>query len=96
MLALAGCRPWAMSDSELVTAVDRAHALVVEAQAVLLRLLQQVDVRKTASAVSASSAGVWYRNRHRVAIRSAHRLVRIANRVEAAPQVLGDAVAGGA
>jgi hypothetical protein len=95
LLALAERRPWAMSGPDLVAAVDEAHGLVVEAQALLLRLLRQVDVEKTASAVSASSAGVWYRNRHRVAIGSAHRFVRIAKRVAAAPEVLGEAVADG-
>jgi hypothetical protein len=94
--ALAERRPWAMSGPELVVAVDQANALVVEAQALLLRLLRQVDVEKTASAVSASSAAVWYRNRHRVAIGGAYRLVRVAKRVAAAPEVLGAAVACGA
>jgi hypothetical protein len=41
----------------------------------LLRLVRQVDVQKRASAVSASSAAVWYRNRHRVGIGGAHRLL---------------------
>jgi hypothetical protein len=96
LLALAARRPWAMSGPELVTAVDQAHGLVVEAQSLLLRLLRQVDVQKRASAASASSAAVWYRNRHRVGIGGAHRLVRIAKRVAAAPEVLGEAVACGA
>jgi hypothetical protein len=96
LLALAGRRPWAMSGPELVAAVDEAHGLVVEAQALLLRLLRQVDVEKTASAVSASAAAVWYRNRHRVGIGGAHRIVRVAKRVAAAPEVLGEAVACGA
>jgi hypothetical protein len=39
---------------------------------------------------------VWYRNRHLVAIRSAHRLVRLAKRIDAAPAVVGEAVASGA
>jgi len=96
LLALAGCRPWAMSGDELVAALDQAHGLRSEAEALLLRLLRQIDVQKSASAVSASSAGVWYRNWHRIGIRSAHRLVRIAKRVEAAPEVVGEAVACGA
>jgi hypothetical protein len=93
--ALAERRPWAMSDTELVAALDLAHELRLEVEAVTLRLLREIDLRKTASVVSASSAAVWYRDRHRVAIRSAHRLVRLAKRVEAAPAVLGEAVACG-
>jgi len=49
-------------------------------------------VQKRATVVSASSASVWYR----VGVRSAHRLVRVAKRVAAAPEVVGEAVAGGA
>jgi hypothetical protein len=94
--ALAGCRPWAMSDDELVAAFDAAHGLRVEAEAVSLRLLREIDVRKTASNFSASSASVWYRNRHLVSIRTAHKLVRLAKRIDAAPDVVGDAVASGA
>jgi len=96
LLALAARRPWAMSGGELVATLDQAHGLRVEAEALMLRLLRQIDVQRRASVVSASSASVWYRDRHRVAIRSAHRLVRIAKRVEAAPEVLGEAVACGA
>jgi hypothetical protein len=96
LLALAERRPWAMSGPELVAALDEAHALRVEVDALMLRLLRQIDVEKTASAVSASSTGVWYRNRHRVGIGGAHRLVRVAKRVAAAPDVLGEAVAFGA
>jgi hypothetical protein len=95
LLALAARRPWAMSGPELVAAFDEAHALRVEIDALILRLLRQIDVEKTASAVSASSAAVWYRNRHRVGIGGAHRLVRVAKRVAAAPDVLGEAVADG-
>jgi hypothetical protein len=95
LATLLQCRPWALSDTELVAALDLAHALRVEAEAVSGRLLREIDVRKTASAVGASSAAVWYRNRHLVSIRSAHRLVRLAKRIDAAPQVVGEGVAGG-
>jgi hypothetical protein len=96
LLALAGCRPWAMSAEELVAALDLVHAVRVEAEALTLRLLRQLDLRKAASAVSASSAAVWYRNRHRVAIRSTHRWVRVAKRIDAAPEVVGAGVESGA
>jgi hypothetical protein len=64
LVALAECRPWALSDPELVAALDLAHALRVEAEAVSIRLLREFDARKAAAAVGASSTAVWYRNRH--------------------------------
>jgi hypothetical protein len=63
---------------------------------VVLRYARRLDLLRAASKHSASSTAVWYRNRHRVGIRSTHRLVRIAKRVEAAPAVVGGAVACGA
>src|SRR5262245_27553847 len=93
LLALAQRRPWAMSGGELVAAFDAAHALKVEAEAIMLRLVRQIDRERTASAVAAPSAAVWYRNRHRPAIRTTHRWVQVARRVDRAPQVVGDAVA---
>jgi hypothetical protein len=66
LVALAECRPWALSDAELVAALDLAHALRVEAEAVSVRLLREFDARKAAAAVGSSSTAVWYRNRHLV------------------------------
>jgi hypothetical protein len=57
--------------------------LTVEAQVALVRFTLEIDARKAASNTSASPTGVWYRNRHRVGIRSAHRLVRLAKRIAA-------------
>jgi hypothetical protein len=61
----------------------------------LVRFVREIDVRRTASRFSASSASVWLRSRHRVSIRSAHKLVRLAKRIDAAPAVVGDGVASG-
>jgi len=96
LLALAERRPWAMSGDELMAALDEAHALRLEVEAVTLRLIRQIEKVKSASALAASSAAVWYRNRHRISIRSAHRWVKVAKRVDAAPAVVGDGVASGA
>ena len=89
-------RPWAMSTPELVDAVDVVQALVVEANAVLLRLVREVDARGVAKEQGASSTAVWLRDRHRVSVRSAHRLVKTAAALDAAPPVVGEAVAAGA
>jgi hypothetical protein len=95
LAVLSAMRPRALSDAELVAAVDLAHALRIEADAVSLRLLREFDARNAAAAAGASSAAVWCRNRHLVSIRSAHRLIRLAKRVDAAPAVVGEAVADG-
>jgi hypothetical protein len=96
LAVLSRARPWALSDEALVAGFDALHALTVEAQAALVRFTVEIDARKAASKASASSTGVWYRNRHRVGIRSAHRLVRLAKRIEAAPAVVAEGVAVGA
>jgi hypothetical protein len=74
LAVLSQTRPWALSEDALLAGFDALHALVTEAQAALVRFVREIEVRKTAAAHSASSAAVWYRNRHRVAIRSTHRL----------------------
>jgi hypothetical protein len=70
---LSEARPWAMSSAELVAAVDLAHSLAVEADAVLQRLICEVDVRDLPTADGASSTAVWLRNRYRMSIGAASR-----------------------
>jgi hypothetical protein len=86
---------WVMSPEQVVAGLDEAHAVLMEAQAVFLRYARQVDLLRCASKASASSTAVWMRDRHRVSIGSAHRWVRLAKRVDAAPDVVGAAVAEG-
>jgi hypothetical protein len=86
---------WAMSPEQVVAGLDEAHGLLVRAQAVYLRYLRQVDLLRCASKASASSSAVWLRDRHRGSVRSVHRLVRLAKRIDAAPDVVGEAVAAG-
>jgi hypothetical protein len=76
--------------------VDAVQALAVEAQATLVRFVREIDARRMAVKHSAASAAVWLRNRYLVSIRSAHQLVRLAKRIDAAPSVVGDGVASGA
>jgi hypothetical protein len=96
LAVLSAARPWALSDEALVAGVDALQDLVVEAQAALVGFVREVDARGTAAVFGASSAAVWLRNRHRISIRSAHRLVRLARRIDAAPAVVGEGVASGA
>jgi hypothetical protein len=95
LAALSAVRPWALSDAELVAGVDAVQAMAVEVQATLVRFVREIDVRRMAAGHSATSASAWLRNRHLVSIRSAHKLVRLAKRIDAAPAVVGDGVASG-
>jgi hypothetical protein len=95
LAVLSAARPWVLSDEVLLAGFDALHALTVQAQAALVRFTVEIDARKAASKASASSTSVWFRDRHRVGIRSAYRLVRLAKRIEAAPAVVGDGVAEG-
>jgi hypothetical protein len=96
LAVLAGARLWALSSPEVVAALDQAQALAVELNAVLLRLVREIDARGIAKSAGASSTAVWIRNRYRVSIRYAHRLVRTAAEVDTAPPVVGAAMAAGA
>jgi hypothetical protein len=52
LAVLSQARPWAMSDEALLAGLDALHALVVEAQAALVRFTVEIDTRKAASKVS--------------------------------------------
>jgi hypothetical protein len=96
LAVLAQACVWALPSPELVAAFDAAQAMVVELNAVLLRLVREIDARGIAKGEGASSTAVWIRNRYRVSIRYAHRLVKTAAEVHAAPPVVGAAMAAGA
>jgi len=81
------CQPQVMGAC-LTQLRHAAEVLLVEANAVLLRFAREVDARGIAKGEGASSTAVWLRNRHRMSIRSAHRLVKFAGEVDAAPDVL--------
>jgi Domain of unknown function (DUF222) len=95
LAVLSQARPWLLSTDELVTAFDQVQALVVEANAVLVRLVREIDARAVANRAGAANTAVWIRDRHRVSVRAAHRLVKTAADLEGAPDVLGSAVAAG-
>ena len=95
LAVLSGARPWAMSSDAVVAAFDQAQALAVEVDAVLLGLVREIEARGIPAGEGASSMAAWIRDRHRVAVRAAHRLVPVAAELDAAPAVLGEAVAAG-
>lgn len=87
---------WARSAEQVTAGLDAAYELLVEAQAVFLRYLRQADLLRAGSREAASSTSVWLRNRHRAGIRTTHRWVQVAKRIDRAPQVVGEGVASGA
>ncbi|MEU4400678.1 HNH endonuclease signature motif containing protein [Micromonospora orduensis] len=94
--ACVGDAAWALAEDELVAALDAAHRLEQRLAAVKLALVREVDGRGTAVAQGASSTAVWLRERLRLTIPAARRLVDLAACVDAAPTAVRDALAAGA
>ncbi|MEU4336241.1 DUF222 domain-containing protein [Micromonospora lupini] len=87
---------WAASDHDLVSALDATHRLEQRLAAVKLTLVRELDGRGTATAQGASSTAVWLRDRLRLGVGVARRLVELAATVDTAPPEVRDALAGGA
>ncbi|MET7959422.1 HNH endonuclease signature motif containing protein [Micromonospora zamorensis] len=87
---------WALADDELVAALDATHRLEQRLAAVKLALVREVDGRGTAVTQGASSTAVWLRERLRLTIPAARRLVDLAACVDAAPTTVRGALAAGA
>ncbi|MEU7919035.1 DUF222 domain-containing protein, partial [Micromonospora zamorensis] len=97
--AVAACvdaAAWALTEHELIAALDAAHRLEQRLAAVKLALVREVDGRGTAVAQGASSTAVWLRARLRLTIPAARRLVDLAACVDAAPTAVRGALAAGA
>ncbi|MGC5287520.1 DUF222 domain-containing protein [Micromonospora sp. DT231] len=79
--AVAACvddAAWALTEDELVAALDAAHRLEQRLAAVTLALVREIDGRGTARAQGASSTAVWLRERLRLTVPAARRLVDLA------------------
>ncbi|MEU1680333.1 DUF222 domain-containing protein [Micromonospora zamorensis] len=87
---------WPLTEHELIAALDAAHRLEQRLAAVKLALVREVDGRGTAVAQGASSTAVWLRERLRLTIPAARRLVDLAVCVDAAPPAVRGALAAGA
>ncbi|WP_406076465.1 DUF222 domain-containing protein [Micromonospora sp. NBC_00858] len=84
--AVAACgdaATWALGEHDLVAALDAAHRLEQRLAAVKLALVRAVDSRGTAAAQSASSTTVWLRDRLRLTVPAARRLVDLAAALDA-------------
>ena len=94
-LAALEARPWALTSGELVSLLDDLQSLAVQVEAARLAAIGEFDARGLYRDDGATSTRVWLRNRYRIAITTASRLVRLAAAVDAAPAAVGEAVAAG-
>jgi hypothetical protein len=89
---------WALSEPQLIAALDAVHGMEQRLAAVKLALVRELDGRGVPVAHGASSTAVWLRERLRLSIAAGRRLVTDAVAVDAAPAgpVLRQALAAGA
>ncbi|MFY1615978.1 DUF222 domain-containing protein [Micromonospora sp. WMMD736] len=88
---------WSLGEQDLVAALDAAHRLAQRLVALQLTLVRELDGRGTARAQGASGTTVWLRERLRLTIPAARRLVDLAaalddGRNDGARRALADGV----
>ncbi|MFF5181033.1 DUF222 domain-containing protein [Micromonospora sp. NPDC000316] len=77
--------PWALGEHDLVAALDATYRVEQRLAAVKLALVRELDGRGTAAAQGASSTAVWLRDRLRLTVAAARRLVDLAAALDAGP-----------
>ncbi|MGC4878788.1 DUF222 domain-containing protein [Micromonospora sp. DT43] len=96
--AVASCAdaaPWALSEHDLIAVLDTTHRLQQRLAAVQLAAVRELDGRGTAVAQGASSTAVWLRDRLRLDVSAARRLVGLAATLDVAPPGVRAALADG-
>lgn len=86
---------WTLPDGDLVAALDAVHALEQRLAAKKLELVREIDGRGVAAAHGAASTGAWLRERLRLGVTSARRLVDLAGFLDQGPAVVREALADG-
>ncbi|MET8549414.1 DUF222 domain-containing protein [Micromonospora zamorensis] len=86
---------WALPEHGLVAALDAAHRLEQRLAAVKLALVRELDGRGTGTAQGASSTAVWLRDRLRLSVSAARRLVDLATTLDAGAPGVRAALASG-
>ncbi|MET7863136.1 HNH endonuclease signature motif containing protein [Micromonospora taraxaci] len=97
--AIAACvdaAAWPLPEHELVAALDAAHRLQQRLAAVTLTLVREIDGRGTARAQGASTTTVWLRERLRMTVPAARRLVDLATALDTGNPGIRQALADGA
>ncbi|MET8123907.1 DUF222 domain-containing protein, partial [Micromonospora sp. NPDC005291] len=93
--ACAAAATWALPEHELVAALDAAHRLEQRLAAVKLALIREIDGRGTARAQGASATTVWLRERLRLTIPTARRLIDLATALDSGNPGVRQALADG-
>ncbi|WP_433118931.1 DUF222 domain-containing protein [Micromonospora sp. CA-246542] len=93
--ACADTAVWALADHDLIAVLDATHRLTQRLAAVQLAAIRELDGRGTAVALGASSTAVWLRERLRLDVGAARRLVGLAASVDAAPPAVREALTDG-
>ncbi|MBG6065107.1 HNH endonuclease signature motif containing protein [Micromonospora ureilytica] len=86
---------WALPEHDLIAALDAAHRLQQRLAAVTLTLIREIDGRGTARTQGASSTAVWLRERLRLTIPAARRLVDDATALDTGKPGIRQALADG-
>ncbi|TNH30791.1 DUF222 domain-containing protein [Micromonospora orduensis] len=76
--ACADAPAWALPEKDLIAALDAAHRVEQRLAAAKLALIRELDGRGTPSAQGATSTVVWLRERLRLTVPAARRLVDLA------------------
>ncbi|MEH0929703.1 DUF222 domain-containing protein, partial [Micromonospora sp. CPCC 205558] len=97
--AVAACvdaAAWALTEEDLIAALDATHRLEQRLAAVKLTLVREIDGRGTAHTQGASSTAVWLRERLRLTVSAARRLVDLATALDTGNPGIRQALADGA
>ncbi|MEU4527360.1 DUF222 domain-containing protein [Micromonospora ureilytica] len=87
---------WSFPEHDLIAALDAAHRLQQRLAAVTLTLIREIDGRGTARTQGASSTAVWLRERLRLTVPAARRLIDLATALDTGNPGIRQALADGA
>ncbi|MBG6068213.1 HNH endonuclease signature motif containing protein [Micromonospora ureilytica] len=87
---------WPLPEHDLIAALDAAHRLQQRLAAVTLTLIREIDGRGTAHTQGASSTAVWLRERLRLTVPAARRLIDLATALDTGNPGIRQALADGA
>ncbi|WP_328653673.1 HNH endonuclease [Micromonospora sp. NBC_00330] len=93
--ACADAAAWALPEHELIGALDAAHRLQQRLAAVALTLIREIDGRGTARTHGASNTAVWLRERLRLTVPAARRLIDLATALDTGNPGIRQALADG-
>ncbi|MFE9915204.1 DUF222 domain-containing protein [Micromonospora sp. NPDC005553] len=86
---------WSLPEHDLIAALDAAHRLEQRLAAVKLTLIREIDGRGTARTQGASTTAVWLRERLRLTVPAARRLVDLATALDTGSPGIRQALADG-